>query len=72
MHILRNEGSARRFVERIALALSASLLLRYAPHDVADAFIASRIAGSWTGHFGSLPDGLNVQAIARRAAPQAA
>jgi putative acyl-CoA dehydrogenase len=67
--VLRSEGNARRCVERMALALSASLLLRYAPHDVADGFIASRIAGSWSGHFGSLPDGLNLQAIARRAAP---
>jgi putative acyl-CoA dehydrogenase len=29
--ILRSEGSARRFVERIALALSASLQIRYGP-----------------------------------------
>ncbi len=67
--ILRLEGSARRFVERIALALSASLLVRNAPNDVADAFIASRIAGGWTGHFGSLPRGLKIQSIAHRVSP---
>jgi putative acyl-CoA dehydrogenase len=61
---------ARRFVERIALALSASLLLRHAPHEVADAFIASRLAGSWSGHFGSLPPGVNAQPLAYRAAPE--
>src|SRR5580693_10767727 len=68
--ILRTESTARRIVEQIALALSASLLIRHAPHDIADAFIASRLAGPWSGHFGTLPRGANTQAIARRAAPQ--
>jgi len=67
--ILRSESTARRFVERIALGLSASLLLRHAPHDIADAFIASRLAGPWSGQFGTLPRGVNTQAIAHRAAP---
>jgi putative acyl-CoA dehydrogenase len=30
--ILRSESTARRIVEQIALALSASLLIRHAPH----------------------------------------
>ena len=68
--ILRTESTARRIVEQIALALSASLLIRHAPHDIADAFIASRLAGPWSGHFGTLPRGANAQAIARRVAPQ--
>jgi putative acyl-CoA dehydrogenase len=67
--ILRTESTARRIVEQIALALSASLL-RHAPHDIADAFIASRLAGPWSGHFGTLSRGANAQAIARRVAPQ--
>ena len=68
--MLRTENTARRVVEQIALALSASLLIRHAPHDIADAFIASRLAGPWSGHFGTLPRGANAQAIARRVAPQ--
>ena len=48
--ILRTESTARRIVEQIALALSGSLLIRNAPHDIADAFIASRLAGPWSGH----------------------
>jgi putative acyl-CoA dehydrogenase len=68
--ILRSESTARRIVEQIALALSTSLLIRHAPHDIADAFIASRLAGPWSGHFGTLPRGTNLQAIARRVAPQ--
>lgn len=70
--VLRQEGQARRFVERIALALSASLLLRHAPHAVADAFIASRLAGAWSGHFGALPAGINTQPLAHRAVPEMA
>jgi putative acyl-CoA dehydrogenase len=67
--ILRNESQARRFVERIALALSASLLIRFGDDHVADAFVASRLTGPWSGHFGSLPRGVKIEAIARRAAP---
>ncbi|PTM39681.1 acyl-CoA dehydrogenase family protein [Bosea sp. 124] len=67
--VLRHEHLARRFVERMALALQASLLIRHAPHALADAFVASRLAGGWSGHFGSLPQGVDLQAIARRAAP---
>ena len=70
--VLRSESTARMFVERIALALSASLLIRHAPHAVADAFVASRLAGRWSGHFGSLPNSLNLQTIAHRAVPQLA
>ncbi len=50
--------------------LSASLLIRHAPHDIADAFLASRLAGPRSGNFGTLPRGVNAQAIARRVAPQ--
>ncbi len=70
--ILRTESTARRFVERIALALSASLLIRYSSSDVADAFVGSRLAGPWSGHFGTLTRDVNTQAIAHRAAPQLA
>jgi putative acyl-CoA dehydrogenase len=36
---------------------------------VADAFIATRLAGGWSGHFGDLPQGVDAGAIARRAVP---
>jgi putative acyl-CoA dehydrogenase len=70
--VLRSESTARRFIERIALALSASLLIRHAPHDIADAFVVSRLAGPWSGHFGALTRSVKTQAIAHRAAPQLA
>ena len=66
--LARHEGQARRLVERIALLLSASLLIRHSP-EVANAFVATRLAGGWSGHFGDLPQGIDVGAIARRAVP---
>ena len=68
----RREGQARRIVERSALLMSAGLLIRHAPHAVADAFVASRLEGGWSGHFGDLPTGLDAPALARRAVPRAA
>ena len=70
--LTRHEGQARRLVERVALALSAGLLLRHGPQDAADAFIGSRLAGGWTGHFGGLPPGPDIAAMARRAVPEMA
>jgi putative acyl-CoA dehydrogenase len=49
------ESRARRLVERMALALQASLLIRYGDEAVADAFCASRLAGDWGQAFGTLP-----------------
>ena len=51
------EARARRVVERMALALQASLLVRYGDEAVADAFCASRLAGDWGHAFGTLPSG---------------
>jgi putative acyl-CoA dehydrogenase len=48
------EDQARSFAERIALALQASLLVRFSPSDMADAFIASRLEGDHGHVFGTL------------------
>jgi putative acyl-CoA dehydrogenase len=45
---------ARSVVEGLALALQASLLVEHSPAPVADAFVASRIAGRRGHTFGSL------------------
>jgi putative acyl-CoA dehydrogenase len=63
------EADARRLTEMIALALQATLLVRFAPSAVADGFIASRIAGDHGGAFGTLPSGIDLHAIVDRAAP---
>ncbi len=52
-----NEAGARRAAERMALALEASLVVRFSPAAVADAFCASRLGGEWGKAFGTLPPG---------------
>ncbi|MCZ2407336.1 MAG: isovaleryl-CoA dehydrogenase [Burkholderiales bacterium] len=64
------EYRARHVVERMALAMQASLLLRVAPDFVADAFCASRLDGQGSFHYGALPRGAQVQAIIERATPR--
>ncbi|MGW6456761.1 acyl-CoA dehydrogenase family protein [Streptomyces sp. NPDC055078] len=49
------EARARRVVERMALVLQGSLLVRWAPPEVADAFCASRLGGDRGAAFGTLP-----------------
>jgi putative acyl-CoA dehydrogenase len=66
------ETRARRLVERLALALQASLLLRHAPAFVAEAFLVSRIAGDRGQAFGTLPAGIDTRAIVERADPGSA
>jgi len=65
------EYRARGLVDRMALALQASLLLRHAPSYVADAFCASRLAGTGQHNFGALDRGADCAAIIARAAPRA-
>jgi putative acyl-CoA dehydrogenase len=58
---------ARRLVERLALLLQASLLLRHAPGAVSDAFVGSRLGGDWGIAYGTLPAGTDTAAILDRA-----
>jgi len=62
------EGNARRIVEHMALAVSASLLLRHAPAAVSAAFCDSRLAGDRGMTLGTLPAGLLLREIIDRAA----
>jgi len=64
------ESRARRVVERMALALQGSLLVRHAPEAVSDAFCASRLGGDAGLAYGTLPAGTRVEEIVdRHAAP---
>ncbi|GGY03487.1 acyl-CoA dehydrogenase [Streptomyces minutiscleroticus] len=65
------EARARRVVERLALVLQGSLLVRYAPPEVADAFCASRLGGDWGTAFGTLPHTLHLASLVERARPVA-
>ncbi|MDX2201531.1 MAG: acyl-CoA dehydrogenase family protein [Hyphomicrobiaceae bacterium] len=62
-----HEARARRIVERMAVALQASLLIRHAPQAVADAFCATRLDGDGGAAFGCLPAGMGQRAIIERA-----
>ncbi len=64
------EVRARRLVEQMALVLQGSLLVRFAPPAVADAFCASRLGGDWGAAFGTLPASADTQAIVERATPK--
>src|SRR5262249_12253939 len=63
------ESGARRIVERLAIALEASLLVRGGHPAVADAFVASRLAPDHGFAFGTLPRGGDFKAILERARP---
>ncbi len=60
------ETRARHLVERMALALQGSLLVRYGDEAVADAFCASRLGGEWGQAFGTLPPGTDFARIVDR------
>jgi putative acyl-CoA dehydrogenase len=57
---------ARSIVERMAVALQASLLVHNAPAAVADAFCAGRL-GDGGRVYGTLPKGVDAPAIVERA-----
>jgi putative acyl-CoA dehydrogenase len=64
------EVRARRLASLMAQCLQASLLVRFAPAEVADAFCASRLGGQWAGTFGTLPRGTDLRAIVDRTTPR--
>ena len=57
------ESEARRFTERIAIALQASLLVRFSPAAISDAFCASRLDGDWGRAFCTLPQRVDFRQI---------
>ena len=64
------EYRARDLVDRLALALQASLLVRHAPSFVSDAFCHSRLGQTGQHNYGTLPRGVDVTAIIERATPR--
>ena len=58
---------ARKVAEDICLALQGSLLVRHGHPAVAEAFLATRLAGQWGGAFGTMPTGLDLAPILERA-----
>jgi putative acyl-CoA dehydrogenase len=64
------EMRARRLASLMAQCLQASLLVRFAPGEVADAYCASRLGGQWAGTFGTLPRGADLRAVVERTTPR--
>jgi putative acyl-CoA dehydrogenase len=62
-----SEWGARALVEDLAVALQAAVLLRSAPPAVADAFCAGRLGPDRHRAFGTLPRGVDAEAIVARA-----
>jgi len=63
------EARMRMVTEMMALTLQGALLTRHGDSAVADAFCASRLAPRYRGAFGTLPKGLDLDAIISRALP---
>ncbi|MBD8524824.1 acyl-CoA dehydrogenase family protein [Pseudomarimonas arenosa] len=63
------QASARRLTEHLALGLQASLMLRLADRDSADAFCRTRLGGEGGRSFGVLPNGLSRERMIDSALP---
>ncbi|WP_329563057.1 acyl-CoA dehydrogenase family protein [Kitasatospora sp. NBC_01266] len=61
------EYRTRRLVETMALTLQGALLVRHGDQAVADAFCASRLGGDHGNAFGTLPAGVDTEAVIARA-----
>ena len=64
------EARARRLIERLALCLQASLLVRHASAEVSDAFCATRLGGHGGRAYGTLPRAVDTAAIVERHRPR--
>ena len=65
-----DERGARRLVELLALCLMGSLLLRNGPAPLAEAFCATRLGGDGGRSYGTLPRGVDAEAIVARHLPR--
>ncbi|MDB5896022.1 MAG: isovaleryl-CoA dehydrogenase [Rhodoferax sp.] len=61
------EAGARRLAQALVLLVQAGLLLKHAPAFVADGFITSRFGAGWGRVYGTLPAGVDCQAVIDRA-----
>jgi putative acyl-CoA dehydrogenase len=59
-------AQARRLSESLALAFQASLMLRHAPTNAAEAFIAARLSDDRGAQYGVLPTGTDAAALVAR------
>jgi putative acyl-CoA dehydrogenase len=64
------ESRARRIVERMAMVLQSSLLLRYGDPVVSDLFCSSRLDNDWGHSFGTLQSAGNLKSVIERHRPR--
>ncbi|HEX3961545.1 MAG TPA: acyl-CoA dehydrogenase family protein [Trebonia sp.] len=64
-----SEVMARRLSEAMAVTLQAALLVRFSVPAVADAFVATRLAGDGGRAYGTLPSGVDAVEVIARATP---
>ncbi|HEY6787598.1 MAG TPA: acyl-CoA dehydrogenase family protein, partial [Trebonia sp.] len=62
-----SEVMARRLAEAMAVTLQAALLIRFSEPAVADAFVATRLAGDGGRAYGTLPPGVRTEEVIARA-----
>ncbi len=62
----KDERQFRQLVERLALALQGSLLVRHSPNFISEAFCASRLSGEWGKTLGTLPSSVDFKKILER------
>jgi putative acyl-CoA dehydrogenase len=65
------EFRARRIVERMALLLQGSELIKHGNPAVTEAFVRSRLGHDWGVVYGTLPPGVDTATILERARPTA-
>jgi putative acyl-CoA dehydrogenase len=65
----KSESDGRRLTERLAICISASLLVRFAPAAISDAFCSSRLGADWGNTFGTLESHVNFKEIIARGMP---
>jgi putative acyl-CoA dehydrogenase len=63
------EYRARSLAESLAVATAGSLLARHAAPEVFEAYAASRLGGEWGSLYGTLPVGVDTEAIIEPAMP---
>jgi putative acyl-CoA dehydrogenase len=64
------ETRARAIVEKMAVVLQGSLLMRHGDPNVAELFCASRIGGEWGHAFGTLPHSNHFNLVIERHRPR--
>jgi putative acyl-CoA dehydrogenase len=69
---MRDQAVARTLVEELALAQAAALLLAHAPPATSDAFLATRLAGTWRSTYGAGAGKIDARSLVDRAAPNLA